>query len=100
MGQLADAKGRLAQAAAEEEQHRVKLAMSEKDLKAFGKRWKEVEKEAGEGTRNLQAKEREVEELRKKVDSCGWNADKERDGEFALRTAKSKVRQLTEVPIS
>ncbi|KAH8113153.1 condensin complex subunit SMC2 [Phellopilus nigrolimitatus] len=96
MGQLADAKARLAQAAAEEEQSRVKLSMSQKDLKILEKRWKEVEKEAGDGRRNLEAKQREVESLRKKVDASGWSTEKETQSEMALRASKAEVRQLTE----
>ena len=61
MGQLADAKARQAHAAGEEEQSRLKLGMSQKELKALEKRWKEVEKEAGEGKRKLKEKETEVE---------------------------------------
>lgn len=97
MGQLADAKARLAQASAEEEQSRVKLGMSQKDLKTLEKRWKEVEKEAGDGKRNLEAKKKEVEQLRKKVESSGWSKEKETQSEMALRTARSEARQLNEV---
>lgn len=97
MGQLADAKARLAQASAEEEQSRVKLGMSEKELKTLEGRWKEVEREAGEGKKNLEVMKVTVEKFRKKVAECGWSADKEREGEIALRTAKGEVRQFTEV---
>lgn len=44
MGQLADAKAKLTQVFAKEEQSRMKLGMSEKDLKELEKHWKEVEK--------------------------------------------------------
>jgi structural maintenance of chromosome 2 len=53
MGQLADAKAKLAQATAEEEQSRVKLGMSEKELKTLEGRWKEVEREVGDGKRKF-----------------------------------------------
>ena len=97
MGQLADAKARLAQATAEEEQSRVMLGMSQKDLKALEKRWKEVEKEAGDGKRNLEAKKKEVDQLRKKAESSGWSKEKETQIEMNLRFARSEVRQVTEV---
>lgn len=97
MGQLADAKARLAQASTEEEQSRVKLAMSEKESKALEARWKEVEREAGDGRRNLDAMKVDVEKFRKKVSETGWDAEKEKEGEQALRTARNEVRQLTEV---
>ena len=97
MGQLADAKARLAQATAEEEQSKVKLGMSEKELKTLESRWKEVEREAGDGKKNLEAMKAEVDKFRRRVDECGWSADKEREGETALRTAKDQARQFTEV---
>ena len=97
MGQLADAKARLAQASTEEEQSRVKLGMSEKELKTLEARWKEVEREAGEGKRNLEAMRAEIEKFRKKVAETGWSAEKEQEGEQALRAARNEVRQLTEV---
>jgi structural maintenance of chromosome 2 len=97
MGQLADAKARLAHSSAEEEQSRVKLGMAEKELKTLEGRWKEVEREAGQGKRNLEAMQAEVDKVRRKVAECGWNADMERDGEMALKTAKGNLRQFTEV---
>jgi structural maintenance of chromosome 2 len=100
MGQLADAKARLAQATAEEEQMRVKLSMSQKELKSLEARWKEVEREAGEGARNLQAMKAEVEKCRRKIEACGWNAEMEQQRDIALRDAKGELRQLTEVSAS
>ena len=97
MGQLAEAKAKLAQASAEEEQSRVKLGMAEKDLKGLEKRWKEVEREAGDGRRNLEAKANEVQALRKKVEACGWSTEKESESEINLRKAKAEVRQSAEV---
>lgn len=97
MGQLADAKAKLAQATAEEEQSRVKLGMSEKELKVLEGRWKEVEREAGDGKKNLEKVKAETEKFRRKVEESGWSADKEREGVDALRTAKGEERRLTEV---
>ena len=53
MGQITDAHARLAQAAAEEEQVRVWLEMSRRELGELEKRWKAVEREAGQGKRNI-----------------------------------------------
>ena len=99
MGQLADAKGRLAQATAEEEQSRVKLGMSEKELKVLEGRWKEVEREAGDGKKNLEKVKAETEKFRRKVEESGWSAEKEREGVDALRVAKGEERRLSEVSI-
>ncbi|GBE85556.1 Structural maintenance of chromosomes protein [Sparassis crispa] len=96
MGRLADAKVRLQQASTEEEQSRVKLAMNQKELKALQVRWKEVEREAGDSQKKLQNMKAEIETFQRKVAETGWNVEKERDGENALRTGKAEVRHLTE----
>ncbi|KAF4583816.1 Structural maintenance of chromosomes protein 2 [Pleurotus pulmonarius] len=94
MGQLADAKARIAQAAAEEEQCRVKLVMHEKELKALEARWKSMEKEAKDGEKQLEKKRREVEEVAAKLAACGWDADKENEGETNLRRIQGELRGL------
>jgi structural maintenance of chromosome 2 len=99
MGQLADAKARLAHATTEEEQTRMKLGMSEKELKALEARWKDVEREAGDGQRSLQAKKAEVEGYRTRIAGCGWNEDREKASDMALRNAREELRRLSEVCI-
>jgi len=71
--------------------------MSERELKALEGRWKDVEREAIEGKRNLDAKKADVDAFRKKIGESGWNAEREKDGETTLRAAKEDVRRLTEV---
>ena len=97
MGQLAEARARHAQAQAEEEQCRTKLAMAEKEQKALEVRWKAVEREAGEGRKNLENMRAEVEKLKKKVTECGWSAEKEKQFDVDWRTAKEDLRQAAEV---
>ena len=55
-----DARARLAQAAAEEEQARVKLDMSRHELGELEKRWKAVavKREAGQGERDREEYEK------------------------------------------
>ena len=62
MGQIVDAHARLAQAAAEEEQARVKLDMSRHELGELEKRWKAVavEREAGQGKRDIKKNTKKV----------------------------------------
>ncbi|KAI0067407.1 condensin complex subunit SMC2 [Artomyces pyxidatus] len=96
MGQLADAKARLAHAVAEEEQSRVRLGMSETELKALEARWKAVEREAGDGARKLSQTKGEIDKRKQKLASSGWSADLERERELALRAAKEDVARLTE----
>lgn len=97
MGQLADAKARMAQGSAEEEQNRVKLNMSEKELKVLEAKWKDVEKEAGQGKRNMENMRTEAEKLKRKVADCGWSAEQEQESQVSLATARGQVRQFTEV---
>ena len=97
MGQIADARARLAQASAEEEQVRVKLDMSRRELAELEKRWKAVEREAGQGERDIKRMQAEVETLRKKAESTGWNDEKERASEETLRKAKDDAMRCTRV---
>ncbi|EIW52907.1 condensin complex subunit SMC2 [Trametes versicolor FP-101664 SS1] len=97
MGQLADARTRSAQAAAEEEQSRVKLAMSEKELKALESRWKAVEREAGEGARTLEEMRGGVEKCKKRIAETGWSTEKEEVHDGAIRKAKEDVRRLAQM---
>lgn len=96
MGQLAEAKARVAQGEAEEEQSRVKLGMSEKDSRTLEARWKEVESQAREGEKDLERKRAAVEECKRKMERCGWNQEMETAGEEKLRAAKAEVRALSD----
>jgi structural maintenance of chromosome 2 len=49
------------------------------------------------GRGNLENGKVEVEKFRRKVEECRWSAEKEREGEIVLRTAKAEFRQFTEV---
>jgi structural maintenance of chromosome 2 len=99
MGQIADARARLAQAAAEEEQARVKLDMNRRELGELERRWKAVEREAGQGERDIKKMQADVESLRKKVDATGWSAEKEQENEEALRRAKDDAMRCTHVRV-
>lgn len=97
LGQLGEAQKRLAHANAEEQQCITNLRMVEDELKAAQRKWKDVEKEAKEGSRNFEAKKQEYDALQSKLASCNWNEEKERDLEAALRSAKEEVRSATQV---
>jgi structural maintenance of chromosome 2 len=97
MGQLADAKARLAQATTEEDQCRMQLGMSERELKALEGRWKEVAREAEGAKGKLDAMKADAENFRKKIAESGWNAEREKEDEAALKGAKEDVRRHTEV---
>ncbi|KAL0948054.1 hypothetical protein HGRIS_010677 [Hohenbuehelia grisea] len=96
MGQLADAKSRVAQASADEEQCRLKLAMNEKELKTAEAQWKSVQREVGDGQKKLNAKKAEVDSLKARVEATGWNAEKEAACETALRNVRAELRELME----
>lgn len=99
MGQLAEAQGRRAQGQAEEEQSKVKLRMSEKELATLQGRWKEVEREARDGQAKLESMKGTVEGCRAKLAGSGWTEEMERAGDEKLRAAKAEVRGLTDVRV-
>ncbi|TFY64728.1 hypothetical protein EVG20_g5851 [Dentipellis fragilis] len=96
MGQLAEARAQAARAVAEEEQTKAKLDMSRAELAKLQARWKAVEREAGEGERQLAEMKANVDQCRKRLSACGWSAESEHQREVAMRTAKAKVQGLTE----
>jgi len=96
MGQIAEAKARLAQAAAKEEQDRLKLSMNEKELKALEAKWKDVEKDAHQGQQNLARMKGELDKLKRQLAECGWSAEQQQQCDIELRTARSEVNERTE----
>ncbi|KAI6127030.1 condensin complex subunit SMC2 [Pisolithus sp. B1] len=96
MGQLADAKARQAQGAAEEEQNRVKLSMHEKELKAAEAKRREFEHDAHQGQQNLDNMKSHVNKLKQQLKACGWSAEQQQACEVELHTAREQVRRLTE----
>ena len=96
MGQIADAKARLAQAAAKEEQNRLKLSMNEKELKMLEAKWKDVEKDANQGQQNLARTKGEHDRLKRQLAECGWSAEQQQQCDIELRTARGEVNERTE----
>ncbi|KAJ7183094.1 condensin complex subunit SMC2 [Mycena filopes] len=94
LGQLATARQQAAQAAAEEKQSRVKLGMSESDLKTLETRWKAVERDASDGKQKLDELRVTVEGCRNKLTQCAWSQEKENASEGRLRELKDQVRAL------
>ena len=97
MGQLADAKARLAQGAAEEEQSKVKLAMSEKDLVNLEARMKAFAKETGDNLKKLENLKAAVQACQTKVTNSGWNTEKDKQLDMQLREARETVKTLYDV---
>ena len=97
MGQLADAKARLAQGAAEEEQSKVKLAMSEKDLVSLEARMKAFAKETGDNLKKLESLKAAVQSCQTKVTNSGWSTEKDKQLDMQLREARETVKTLYDV---
>ena len=56
-----------------------------------------MEREAGQGNHEVKRVQADVETLWTKVDATGWNAEKERASEEALREAKDDAMRCTQV---
>ena len=97
MGQLADAKARLAQGAAEEEQSKVKLAMSEKDLVNLEARMKAFAKETGDNLKKLENLKAAVQACQTKATNSGWSMEKDKQLDMQLREAREAVKNLHDV---
>ncbi|KAK7466259.1 Structural maintenance of chromosomes protein 2 [Stygiomarasmius scandens] len=96
MGQIADAKARQAQASSEEEQCRVERGMGEKELKELENRFKKMEKESDQGQRRVDELKAVVADCSRKLEACGWNEDKEREGEARINALKQEVQELSD----
>ncbi|KAJ6544185.1 condensin complex subunit SMC2 [Mycena capillaripes] len=94
MGQLATARQQATQAAAEEKQSRVKLGMSEGELKTLEARWKVMERDAGDGRKKLEAMRVTVDGCRNKVTQCAWSQEKEKTSQGRLQELKVQVQSL------
>ncbi|KAF8151802.1 condensin complex subunit SMC2 [Crassisporium funariophilum] len=96
MGQLADARARIAQATAEEEQSKVKLGMGEKELVALEGRMKAFAKEAGDNLKKLENLRAAVQACQTKAVNSGWSAEKDQELDMQLREAREQVKNLSE----
>ena len=92
MGQIAEAKTRLAQAKTEEHQNKMKLGMSRKELVEMKKRGRACLEEREEGQRKLGRVRAEVEEMRARLGKIGWSEKRE-----GALEARAEVRNLGEV---
>jgi structural maintenance of chromosome 2 len=100
MGQLAEAKARLAAAGTEAEQAKVKMGLAEKEIKKKEPRAKKAEKEGEGALKELAGKRADVEKLRKKVEAAGWDEGKERDLLQKQATHSTAMAELMEVSMN
>lgn len=97
MGALADARARIAQGAAEEQQSKVKLGMSEKELAELEQRNRAFAKEAEASMKKIANLKAAVQAIEAKIANCGWSQEKDQDLERQLRNAREELKNLTEV---
>ena len=97
LGQIADARAWLTQATTEEEQSRMKLGMSQTELKTLEAKWKDVERDAQNGQKRLDTISAEVEKLKKQVADSGWSEEAEQRSQQLLNDARREYRNSTEV---
>ncbi|WWD19905.1 hypothetical protein CI109_104374 [Kwoniella shandongensis] len=96
LGQLAEAKARLAAAGTEAEQAKVKIGLAEKELKEKEPRAKKAKKE-GEGLiKELASKRAAVEKLKKQVESAGWDEGQESELMETQAKHQSRITELLE----
>ncbi|KAJ3728149.1 condensin complex subunit SMC2 [Lentinula guzmanii] len=96
MGQIADARARIAQGAAEEKQARMNLEMSNKELTNLEAQFEKVEKDAGDGKKRMETTRRALSDTQKRLAACGWTAEAEQEGEARGAQLRSQVRHLSE----
>ena len=97
LGQIADARARLTQATTEEEQSMMKLGMSKTELKNLETKWRDVERDAQDGKKKLDAISTEVQRLKKQVADSGWSEEDEQRSQQELNDARREYRNIMEV---
>lgn len=97
MGQIADSRARIAQGAAEEEQARMNLEMSNKELTGLEAQFKKVEKDAGDGKKRVETTRRALADTQKRLAACEWTVEAEQEGEARGTQLRSQVRNLSDV---
>ena len=97
LGQLAEAKAKLAAAGTEAEQAKVKMGLAEKEIKEKEPRAKKAEKEGQGLIKELEAKRNDVESLRQRVEASGWDEGKEKSLLEKQADHSQKINELLEV---
>jgi len=75
----------------------MKLGMSQNELKTLEAKWRDVERDAQDGQKKLDAISAEVEKLKKQVIESGWSEEAEQRSQQQLNDARRAHRNLTEV---
>jgi structural maintenance of chromosome 2 len=99
MGQLADAKARMAAAGTEAEQAKVRIGLAEKEINEKEPRAKKAEKEGAGLVQDLARKRGDVEKLRARVDKSGWDEKREQTLVARQLDLEHKLSSLSEVSL-
>ena len=75
----------------------MKLGMSQSELKTLQARWRDVERDAQDGQKKLDAISAEVQKLKRQVADSGWGEEAERRNQQELNDARREYRSLMEV---
>ena len=75
----------------------MKLGMSQTELKTLEVKWRDVERDAQDGRKKLDAISAEVEKLKKQLTDSGWSEEAEERSQQRLNDARRQYRNLTEV---
>jgi structural maintenance of chromosome 2 len=75
----------------------MKLGMSQSELKALDAKWRDVERDAKDGQKKLDAISSEVQRLKKQVADSGWSEEAEQRCQQELNDSRREYRNLTEV---
>ena len=97
LGQLAEAKARLAAAGTEAEQAKIKIGLAEKEVKEKEPRAKKAEKEGEGSLKELAGKKTEVDTIRKRVQTAAWDDGRERELAEKQAEHSANVAELMEV---
>ncbi|KAH6903906.1 nuclear condensin complex protein [Coprinopsis sp. MPI-PUGE-AT-0042] len=97
MGQISEAKSRLAQAKTEEEQVKMRLKMAQQELATLEDKKKASEREASDNQRKLTTMKKELDEWRNRLTKLNWNQEKEDALENQLKETRQNVRNLAEL---
>ncbi|KAG8906895.1 Structural maintenance of chromosomes protein 2 [Tulasnella sp. 403] len=96
LGQIAQAKKRVADATTEEDAARLRLNMLESQFKEKEAKRKQTEKEGGESQNALKRGKKEIEEIKKRLHATGWSTEKEEEENRRAAAAREDVKRLTE----
>jgi structural maintenance of chromosome 2 len=96
MGQLAEAKARVAAAGTEAEQAKVTIGITEKELKEKEPRAKKASKDGEGGLQKLESEKKKLEQVNAKLAKLDWDEEKEQGLSQRRADLEEKIATLSE----